>query len=255
MTLKKLRISIWSKILYRLIGNRFYLEPEFFRDKKIIVVGPASTAIDELRGVNLDDYDIVVRMNKAIDVPLEIDGKNIWRCDILFHNFVEDGPRSAGKISQDGLCRSNVKTVVYRATSKRKIFEILSLSRRVPFSNSGVSFKIIPVEFYDRLKVRLNGCSATTGLICLAFLLRCDFSHLKIIGFTFFRTPYVAGYNDEVRSSSDALAWARAAGQHDPEKELQVFEEELAQAARSGRNISLGFRLASIIGAQKTSGG
>lgn len=80
---------IISEILFFLFKELVLVNKEDYIDKKAIIIGPAITVNDELKGVKLAEFDLIVRMNKAIDTPLIQEEEEIWRQDILFHNSLK----------------------------------------------------------------------------------------------------------------------------------------------------------------------
>jgi len=74
-----------------------------------------------------------------------------------------------------------------------------------------------------------------------AFAIAARPQSLAIYGFTFFTTPYVAGYNDVIKTAEDAGRWARGGlGEHDPQAEAKLVRTLLRAADRDGVNVVLG---------------
>jgi hypothetical protein len=228
--------SILNMYVRRLCIRRLLLDPQLFENKRIIVVGPARTLEQDLVEFDIGDFDIVVKMNAGIKIPLPKITPNPWRCDVLFHSF----SREASKLTKGAITKAGVKTIVYRTPTRSYVFN--AFEQRIKFFFFGIrsNLKIINPKNYSRLKRQLNGYSPTTGLVCIDFLLGCKFEKLAIVGFTFFTTKYIDGYNDLV--SSDAASAARVVekGHHNPERERNLVAELLrAQQSRRG-SICLG---------------
>ena len=61
---------------------------DFFRDKRIAVIGAADTAFEAENGSFIDSFDIVVRVNKALHTWRPEQEKFIGKkTDVLFHSL------------------------------------------------------------------------------------------------------------------------------------------------------------------------
>jgi hypothetical protein len=228
--------SIFNKYARSLYVGRLLLNRQLFDNKRIIVVGPARTLEQDLLEFNIDDFDIVVKMNAGIDLPLPQKTHNAWRCDVLFHSFSHEIPR----ITKATVIRTGVKTIVYRTPTDRYIYR--AFRQRIKFLFIGIrcSLKIICPKNYKRLRRQLGGYSPTTGLVCIDFLLGCKFDKLAIVGFTFFTTKYMDGYNDAVISDTESAARVRNQDHHNPDGERKLLAELLHEQQNHGRLIHLG---------------
>ena len=71
---------------------------KYLKDKKVVVVGPAPSIIGAKGGKDIDSYDVVVRINKAIPIPSKLYEDIGSRCDILY-NCLNADPECGGKIN------------------------------------------------------------------------------------------------------------------------------------------------------------
>lgn len=237
-------VSIIPRITYFLFPDLFVVHKDYFKEKKIIVIGPAKTVVEEMKDVNLASFDLIVRMNRAIEVPLRIGQQEFWNIDILFYNLKETGDRPAGRLTKDKLVRSKVRIVIAPIGGAANASKLLSASLRYKFRGIRSQVLMMPEDSYARIRRMLNGFSPTTGFAALAFFLECDFDCLHIIGFTFFQTKYVEGYNDSLTHDSEGYAWAQRRNIHDPKAEAALFSEMASQGIRQGREITLGKHVA-----------
>ncbi|WP_322325996.1 hypothetical protein [Cypionkella sp.] len=222
--------SLAYNVLYRRLANEYTLDPNQFRGKSVLVVGPATSVYDDLQALESGGFDIIVKMNNAIHTEFNIDASNPLRCDVLFHSF-----RGTTKsVTADDLRAAHVKTIVHR-TSKRRAF-LATLRLEEKFS-AVAQVRIVPVENYTALSNQLAGRVASTGLICAEYFLRAPVSRLALVGFTFFATRYVNGYDDTVVSDEIALTRVEAADYHSPIHEARLMHELITAARAAGRNI------------------
>src|SRR5690349_18983575 len=90
------------------------LNTKVFSGKRVAIVGPASSAFNTGKGKYIDDFDVIVRMNKSPFIVA--DGKfrdDIGsRTDVLFHCFHENPVGGGGPIDFSLYKRSGIKFVV-----------------------------------------------------------------------------------------------------------------------------------------------
>ena len=100
--------AVWGLVLTLLCTRHFPLKA--ISGKRVVVVGPASSALNTGQGGFIDSFDFVVRVNKA--PLLLVDGRHAadigTRTDILFHSFFENelsggGPLDFGLFEQLGI--------------------------------------------------------------------------------------------------------------------------------------------------------
>lgn len=99
-TAPRLLCYLFHRLLSIIATPFLLIDRSFFEGKKIILIGPVKTDSDELTNLSLDDYDLVIRMNRSIDTSLPINSHS-KRIDVLFHNLKEQGERRAGIITKN----------------------------------------------------------------------------------------------------------------------------------------------------------
>jgi len=235
-----------SRLLLSLAGSRFVFQHRAFDGKRVLVVGPANTLKNELRSEDAQSYDFVVVMNRAFASPLVRTATKSSPSTVLFHNFVQDGARSAGPLIPSVLKCHNVKCIVYPhgKISEFRNFRLVHLNLNSICNDFKI--RIIPEKFYTSLMHELGGATPTTGFVALRFFMKINFAKLKIVGFTFFETAYTKDYNDNVDHHA-AMHWAKATSLHDPLREKQSFVKHYVQLLEDGRPIELGHDLALMV--------
>ena len=96
--------SIFKKTAKAFIGFgllffkvKIFRKDIIFNNKRIAIVGPASSALENENGFLIDGFDYVVRINKALITWNTENEKFLGtRTDILFHNFHENFDRGGG---------------------------------------------------------------------------------------------------------------------------------------------------------------
>jgi len=214
------------------------VSPSIFDGKRIIVIGPAKTVVEELKNVKLTDFDVIVRMNRAIDVPLA--GGNFRRVDVLFHNLKETGDRGAGKITSKKIRQCGTKIVMFPGGGAGKASLVAKARIKMLFRCVRVKIGMVPADIYGRIRHSLSGFSPTTGMVALTYFMESKFQSLDIVGFTFFQTKYMEGYNDDLARDEDGFAWAERRNIHNPKLEANYFKVLLNMKAKEGLEINLG---------------
>lgn len=220
------------------------LRKRYFKGKRVIVVGPAESVHDDLREFSLDDFDVVVKLNNALTVPLtDRDGTPTLRCDVLFHSMSLDVP----EIRRRDAGEANVKFVVHRTPDRKFLTATRSAIRHFKDQSIAASVRVIEPKRYKELRAQLGKFSPSTGMVSLDYFLGCNTKHLAIVGFTFFCTKYASGYRDAT-SQEDIFAKVTAAGHHNPERERTVVRSHIEAEIKKGRSIALGPSVAAYLG-------
>ena len=216
------------------------LNPMQFRGSRVIIVGPASTVLEDLGEIEVNDHDYVVRLNNGIALALENAPRLGNRTDILFHNLNEEGSRSAGRIPLSLLVEHGVRFCVFPHWSFKGSKSRLHRKRREMLSQTQVALTVPPKSFCTSLRRNLGGYQPTVGASAIVYFLRCELAELQIHGFSFFQTPYLSGYNDAVTTNEDARDWVAASEVHNPAAERALITKEIDEARRRGLTVVLG---------------
>lgn len=220
-------------ILYRSLhfvspdkSNVVLFSEEVLEGKRVIIIGPAETALSYMSGSEIDNFDFVVRVNKA---PLLLEGledKIGSRTDILYHCFSEDPINGGGKIDIEILKKQGNKYIIYSYAEPLLESEFY----KTVMKHKGMSFYRVKKHFFNNLKKDYSAKWPTTGLQAIIHLMSCDFKELHVTGFTFFRTRYLAGYTEnKINESEESMKeQIEKKGSHNFEDELNLFKKHYA---------------------------
>ena len=177
-----------------------------FSGKKVCLIGPAHTAPDDLKGVDLSRYDYVVRLNRAIEIPCVLENGAICEFNTLARSI--DGNRAghmAGHYTEARLEALEIEILIfvwgrwrYCLRMLRHVLEIYGYKRKP-------SLLIVNPNAVKEISKRLNGARPSTGFTVLYDLCKMSLSELHVAGFTFFQTPYIPNYNDKIEDQEAAL--------------------------------------------------
>ena len=205
----------------------------FLTNKRVVIVGPASTIEGSGQGSLIDSYDVVVRVNRAVS---HLGGKAVdigTRTDILYacmstERVNQFHPRTKKlEVDADLWVHNKVRVVsevyprgesFYRASIAHNVYQVLQDDR--------VNLRHLPNENYFKVKEKV-GCHLNSGLVALTDLLTHDIRELYITGIDFHRSIYMEGYETFTKESMKDMFENRSS--HDPDKQFQYFKYEIFQ--------------------------
>ena len=138
--------------------------------KTIIIVGNSSKILNNNHGKLIDNYDIVVRINKGY----------LYR-----HNIYSDKIGNKTNILSIGIKSANFAEKIIQSNIVNYILSPIIYSERLDYTN------VYDVEknIYDELKNKLGGFKPSTGISTYNFFnTNMNFERLDLIGFDFFES-------------------------------------------------------------------
>lgn len=225
--LKKFKLSGVKRLLiisFNKITSRKKFSLEFLKNKTVAIVGPANSLFDEEKGDYIDRFDIVVRINNSInnlnfELYQKYSGK---KTTILFHGLDESPKVGCGKVTPTFWKKMGVEFVFYPLNEKKIEGNLENYfymnSRHLPIMQ-------INKVFYQEIVHSLNNYRPSTGFAALYIILQAQFKELYITGFTFFKTPHIKGYREEVENHNEAIELIKKFNIHNPENEFQLFSK------------------------------
>lgn len=220
----------------------------FFRNRRIIIIGPAAGVQEDSSKVDVNGFDVIVRVNSGVRHAIDAQGFLGTRTDVLFHNFKEAGERSAGLISPDLVSAHSVKRIIYPTLTAATLPKYLRTKKELESRVSKLNISFLPPAMYRSLSKKFYPYHPTIGSIAINYFLSSQFEELCIIGFSLFKTGYDLGYNGKAGNLSDARKWVESGGVHNPDVEFHVTSAAIKDAIKNGKNISLGNELSQMLG-------
>lgn len=201
---------------------------KFLKGKKVAIVGPAPSILNSNQADLLNSYDVIVRLNKALPVPENLQKDVGSRTDVLY-NCMNPSQECGGLIDTELLHKLGVKYLVspyaplngYRF--KKDIDNFLKKNR-----NSKVLFCHFSKDYFRKLFKIMK--LPNTGICAILDLLRQDISELYITGFTFFKGGYVKDYRPY--SEQEVLKRMAKYNLHNQEKQLRFMKKILSNDSR-----------------------
>ena len=183
---------------------------EFIKNKSVVLVGPAKYLTYLNQGDEIDNFDLVCRINRGAELVPQFSEKLGSRTDILFNCLIEKN-ENGGKISLKSLKSNNIKwlcTIPYSDSKcnvfKNKLhpeFKLLTKLKLKFFFN----FHIYDSEKYSQLNKSIK-CRANSGFSAIFDLLDNGAKELFITGFSFYLDSFIEGYKKNSFKSEDQIA-------------------------------------------------
>lgn len=190
---------------YNLLSNhlKFIASDNDFRkllkNKSVAIVGPADYLLNSNFGEEIDSYDLVVRINRGIELIDQYHKDIGKRTDILYSCLIEE-PMNAGKIDLKKFTEEHRLKFVCTIPFEKKIsfmkkIDIHPMVNKEKFKNLSklVSTRIIDNKYWNDFSRKLN-TRPTTGFISIFDILEFEPKNLKIFGFSFYMTSILKGY-------------------------------------------------------------
>lgn len=209
-------------IQYKKRKYLFLIEPEIFNGKRIAIIGPADSALTQKNGDFIDGFDIIIRLNKSLEIIEEHTQFIGTKTTFLAHCMDESDFTGCGKIDTKTWKHHGVQKIFYLLNEKRfdSNFDNFFLKKEV-------RLPVCQIDKKDYLSIKkyLNGKIPTTGFAALFLLLNSNCSQLYITGFTFFKTSYQEGYRPKFEDISEMRKIISDHDNHDIDKEFKIIRD------------------------------
>nr|WP_315170129.1 glycosyltransferase family 29 protein [uncultured Flavobacterium sp.] len=177
-------------------------DEKWFEDKRVAIVGGADSVLKEKLGEYIDGFDVVVRINKGVEIiatQSEYVGK---KTDVLFHCFYENDSHLGGSpITPELWKESNVKNLLFALNYKHNYYTITNFLTFIKNTKKEYKFSQLPKNLYFNSVGVVQPSGPTTGFTAINTVFNCKPKELYITGITFFKTPHNTEYrnmNNEV---------------------------------------------------------
>tara|TARA_B100001248_G_scaffold239026_1_gene204032 strand:- start:6436 stop:7206 length:771 start_codon:yes stop_codon:yes gene_type:complete len=183
----------------------------FIKDKKIALVGPANYLNYFEFGKDIDNYDLVARINRGIELVNKNNNNKIGsKTDILFNCLIESND-NGGQIKLRDLKKNKVKWI---CTIPSSDYSGYSISNKL---SSGVSYltvlklkyflnlHIFDYKKYNELNKKVQ-CRTNTGFSAIFDLLESGAKEVFITGFSFYLDSFMKGYKKGCSRTEDEFA-------------------------------------------------
>jgi len=201
------------------------------KGKHVVLVGPAQSILGTNQGNIIDNFDVVVRIKKALSLPSELEPDIGKRCDVLYHSMNFNSV-CGGKLDLDLLKRKKVKFLmgVYPPVNpqlenlgyKEHFQDILSIYTG--------NLAHVDIDWFLNI-VKSVGALPNTGTMAILDILNHDVASLYITGITFFRGGYIPCYHSRY-TEKGITNFIKEVGLHKTELELDYILKKFSQDKR-----------------------
>jgi hypothetical protein len=188
------------------------------KGKRVVLTGPAAHGLDS-RASDVESFDLVARLNFQWPLPPEHEARLGKRCDLLFHCCNGDFPVEI--LDQPALATVRFAFLEQGLQSVR--LERLCAARGVPVQ--------LVSSIYEAVR-DVIGAPPSTGLVAVHHLLSYEVAALHLVGMTFGRTPYYAGYRGTGAAEHAASLRTGRLWHHDVGAEVDAVRALLRRDAR-----------------------
>jgi len=207
------------KIVTKRVRPINYFKHAFFysnylKGKNIIIVGPSNILEGSKQGEEINNYDIVVRLNNTFPInPLHKDYSLIHedignRTDVLYHTGAimrslkwAANRYNTGRIKL--LDRDKIKWIVAKRDpvygnekEKRALNRFVLLNRKyvIAEKTKGITLNTVFDFFVNDLRIKLDGTEPNMSTIAIMHLLEFNIKSLRILGCDFYSGEYHKSY-------------------------------------------------------------
>jgi len=176
---------------------------ELIQNKKVAIVGPANYLVGSGYGKEIDEHDVVVRINRGIELVFEYAEDIGRKADILYSCLIEK-PANAGKL--DGKTLKERYGVEYLVAPPQSSFDGVSHStsfhhlvskKTVEDISNYMPIRIVEHDFHTYLAKKVN-CRPNTGFLAIYDLLMQEPENLSIYGFSFYLDGFIPGCKEGI---------------------------------------------------------
>ena len=199
----------------------------YVKDKSIALVGPAESILGTKKGHIIDKFDIVVRLNKSIPLPKNMELDIGTRTDILYNSLNTSDFPGENKLSPSLHKKYGIKFVCSSYPFHHSVFhdDILHYVMKYRFE---LPFKVMDDKKFKKFE-RYLGTRPYTGTCAIFDLLSYPIKYLYITGLDFYMTKYYHQYRE---ISKGQLKHTRNSNIHQAKPQLEYLKQIVFQDDR-----------------------
>jgi len=170
----------------------------FLKDKKVALVGPAKYMTNQKLGKEIDEHDVVVRLNRGYELVQDYYTDIGRKTDVLYSCLIERAG-NAGKLDPESLKNKyGVEYIVappesdFSGISHSTVLHYLVDRDKIKDIKKLIPVRIVDHKFHTVLAKKVN-CKPNTGFMAIYDLLLQQPSSLSIYGFSFYLDGFMEG--------------------------------------------------------------
>ena len=197
--------------------NNIITYSEYLKDKKVVIVAPGGYLKGLKKGNEIDNYDIVVRLNTALPIKESLK-EDVGSKTHILYNCLSKYEVDGGIIDFDNLMLDWIACPYPQIYPFRNDIKQFHLENKSKFR-----FHIIEKYFYYNLENKM-GTRPNTGIGAILDLLEFPIKELYITGFTFLlKSGYLTEYKSFI-DNQDKLDELMKTNNHDRFKQVKYIK-------------------------------
>lgn len=184
-------------------------------NKSVAIVASAKYLSNFKFGKEIDQHDIVVRINKGIDVlSPETEVSLGARSDILYHCLLEDSPDTNGPkfgfIEPEKWKKFGTKAVVclphsdMNGLAQGNYLSSMIKKDSIDSILNQISLEMVDYKLYNEISNSIK-CKPNTGVVALYHLLSLKPKKLSAYGFSFLLDGWIKDYHDGIQKLPESI--------------------------------------------------
>ncbi len=195
-------------------------DENWFKNKRVAIIGGADSALKEKSGEYIDDFDVVVRINKGVEVVEQQKEFIGSKTDVLFHCFyVRENDKGSSPITLDLWKKNKVGRIIYSHNYLCSAYSLENFMYFLKLTEGKEPFSQVPRDLYYQNLNITRPYGPTTGLIAINTVFNCNPKEIYIKGITFFKTPHNQAYRGGSVANYQEMFQKHSS--HNPELEYQ----------------------------------
>jgi len=180
---------------------------DYLEGKSVALIGPAKYLEDFNFGEEIDSHDVVVRINRGIELVDKMPEKVGSRSDILWSCLIEKSA-NAGKINVEKLKSLGVKYICcppksdFAGISTSTVFHEMVDSNKMKNIDKQIPVRICEADFHTWLAGKVSS-RPNTGFLSIYDFLRFDIKRLSIYGFSFYLDGFIGGVKRGIKAEQN----------------------------------------------------
>jgi hypothetical protein len=171
---------------------------EYLKGKRVILVGPAGYLKNSNKGREIDQYDLITRVNLSCPVP-EVLKKDVGsRTNILYHVIM----RKEYSVKSPDLFKLHTRKEILSwqadgvdwLVTKQSYLNKASQGLKTIIGD--LNWTTLTVQDRAAIKNHFNHTVPNTGTMAMWHILQADVKSLHVTGIDFYATGYYPGYNN-----------------------------------------------------------
>ena len=182
----------------------------YLKGKTVALVGPANYLTHLELGKIIESHDIVVRINRGMEV-IDSYPKSLGKRTDILYNCLIDSPDNGGKIDVDFYKSKGVEWVSTipgsKANGECKSNDLHPMVRKsnVKLIKDNFNFHVMDYEWYSQINKNVS-CRANTGFSAIFDLLDHSICTLFVCGFSFYLDNFIDGYKKGCERDEEEFA-------------------------------------------------